>query len=482
MLSTHPSKKGLIAAALLLAAAAALRIAGAFNDLWLDEIWSLDTARQVTSPLDVFTRLHHEINHYLNTLWMYWMGNRGNWPGYRIPSLVAGIGTVALAGLIGRRRSRTAAWLAMILTGFSYLLVLYASEARGYSTAVCFSFLAFYALEQCLDRAAARQPEAWGWLGTFWVGAALALLSHLTTAAALAAAGAGAAWRLLLQRDGARVRPADLGRLALWFAPLAAFLALLYVVDIRRVVAGGGTASPSLIHSYGTALAWAAGTPGADGMKFLCCTAAVTVLVAGLRLHWRERRDLAVFYASAILVFPVALVIIRGSDEVYTRHFVVALAFLLLLAADVLAALFARGGAARVWAIALLAAYLAANGAHTLTLLQRGRGHFRDAVRLIAAQTKGPVATIAGDHDFRVLFMLQFFAQEAMAGKGVQYFPQNQWPAGGVEWIVRQKESFETPALEPEIHGPGGTRYTLVKTFPSAPLSGLHWFIYHRAE
>ena len=48
-----------------------------------------------------------------------------------------------------------------------------------------------------------------------------------------------------------------------------------------------------------------------------------------------------------MLVFPVLLVAIRGSDVIYVRYFIVADAFLLLLLSVVLAWLYERGSAAR---------------------------------------------------------------------------------------------------------------------------------------
>src|SRR5262245_36073333 len=96
--SAAGARAGWIAALAILAAAAALRVLGGWNDLWLDEIWSLELAREVVRPSDVFLRLHHEINHYLNTLWLWGAGAHGNWFGYRVPSLVAGVAAVAAAG------------------------------------------------------------------------------------------------------------------------------------------------------------------------------------------------------------------------------------------------------------------------------------------------------------------------------------------------------------------------------------------------
>jgi hypothetical protein len=87
-------------------------------------------------------------------LWLYRAGFHGNWPGYRIPSIAAGVGSVVLAGLIGLRRNAPAACFAMMLVAFSYVQILYSSEARGYAEVVFFSFLSYYALDKYLEKRA----------------------------------------------------------------------------------------------------------------------------------------------------------------------------------------------------------------------------------------------------------------------------------------------------------------------------------------
>ena len=63
-----------MAALVLLAlAGSALRIAAAFDQFWLDEVWSWSLAQRARSWLDVLT-LAHDNNHQLNTLWIHVLG------------------------------------------------------------------------------------------------------------------------------------------------------------------------------------------------------------------------------------------------------------------------------------------------------------------------------------------------------------------------------------------------------------------------
>src|SRR6185312_16088098 len=146
-----------------------VRFACLFNDLWLDEIWSLRLVGQLHSPVEILTRLTSDNIHPLNSLWLYLLGpGKAEWA-YRLLSWFAGTATIALAGLIARRLARqlqgvdaprladVTGLLTATLVGGSYFLIHYSSEVRGYAPAVGFSFLALYAL----GRAPERPVSAW---------------------------------------------------------------------------------------------------------------------------------------------------------------------------------------------------------------------------------------------------------------------------------------------------------------------------------
>ncbi|HEV8232999.1 MAG TPA: hypothetical protein VGP84_00320, partial [Gemmatimonadaceae bacterium] len=70
--SILPSSR--VAVAVIVALALAVRVLAGTNELWLDEIWSYVLAHRLTSPVGVFTAIHHDNNHYLNTLYLYAIG------------------------------------------------------------------------------------------------------------------------------------------------------------------------------------------------------------------------------------------------------------------------------------------------------------------------------------------------------------------------------------------------------------------------
>ena len=62
--------------AVLVLAASALRVAGIYDDFWLDEIWSWRMAGDLASPWLVFTHpsARYDNNHPLNTMLMWAQG------------------------------------------------------------------------------------------------------------------------------------------------------------------------------------------------------------------------------------------------------------------------------------------------------------------------------------------------------------------------------------------------------------------------
>jgi hypothetical protein len=101
----------------------------------------------------------------------------------------------------------------------------------------------------------------------------------------------------------------------------------------------------------------------------------------------------------------------------------------------------------------------------------------------MADNTKFPRVTIGSDHDFQTTMVLNFFGKEPLAGKDAKYFPEDTWTPNGPEWFVCHKESFESPTPPAlQLNDANGRQYELVKSYPSAPLCGLHWFIYHNVS
>jgi hypothetical protein len=128
-----------IGVALCMVVGAVLRYRALWTDFSQDEIWSLTLVQGLASPLDVLTRIHHDNNHVLNSLFLYLLGDRADWTTYRLFAFGCGIAAIAFAAWIAAEDGGLAAVTASLLFAVSFLFVTYSSEARGYAPAVAFA-------------------------------------------------------------------------------------------------------------------------------------------------------------------------------------------------------------------------------------------------------------------------------------------------------------------------------------------------------
>jgi uncharacterized membrane protein len=444
------------------------------NDLWLDEIWSLESVRELRSPLQVFTKIHFDNNHYLNSLFVYFFGQRGNWPGYRVPSVIAGFGTIVLAWFIGRRWGKATAFFSMLLVSFSYVMILYSSEARGYAPLIFFCFLCFLVLQSFLD------PPRWQAAALFSLSAILGFTSHLTFAVFFFGSLAWFCTRLLRLKFSL---PSMTAWAAACYAAPFIYLVVLYFVDVRHLEIGGGTPI-SLWTGYNATLAWALGGPNVASLQTITEAISVVGLLVGFTIFRRERSDVFVFFLAVIVVTPLAMAFLEHGTLHYVRYFIVALGFLLLLFGRVLGWLYQREAAGKIACGVFCSVFLVLNGWDVAALLKYGRGHISEAIHFMADGSKEEsVITFGGEQDFRILFVLSFYSRETMPDKAMEYYEHERWPTNGPQWVIFHRESFKQPVPPGQhFYDKFGNWFELARIYPTAPLSGVHWFIYRKVR
>jgi len=453
-----------LALAALCALFAAPRIGGVCTEFWLDEVWALDIVSRISSPLDVFTRVHFDTNHWLYSLWLYAVAPRDGFVLYRLPALVAGLAALPLGIAIARRDGdERAAGFALALLGGSFLLIEYSSEARGYALAVAFALGAF------LAELRMRESLTPSGLLALNAGCVLGLLSHLTFLFP---------WAGLLAWSAARLDPRR--TFACHALPLAVFAAL-YWLDIRHIQHGAGPEA-GLWTVLGQLAALVLGF--SQGALFGAIAAAVctAVAAAGIFTLRADGSRIWVFFAVTLFAAPAVVVAVRAPDFPYwtERHFLVCVPFLLLLAASLLARASRRGRAGAALAAALLALYLAGNALHTADFLRLGRGHYAEAVAYMLERDPEPELTVGSDHDFRNSMLLAFHARALPAGRSLAYLAKDAWPADGPRWlIVHSLAQDYAPA--PSYVWAGRVEYELARHFPYAGVSGWHWALYRRS-
>ncbi len=369
--------------------------------------------------------------------------------------------------MIARREGgRAPAIGAMLLLGGSFLMVLYASEARGYALAVCFAFAAVLLAARFL-----ATGRYW-WAASYNIVVVLGMLSHLTFLHALLGLMAWSAWRAGRQhrRDNAWQAFA-----ALHFLPLAA-LAVLYWLDLRHTIAGGGP-----VHETWTVIARALSlcVGGPEGGPWLVPAASIAAIagVLSIALVRQSGSDLWILIAVTAGVAPALTLLTVDTTLLFERYFLVAAAFITFSFAWLLDAAMRRS---YLLGAALALAFLVPNAARVARLIDLGRGAYVPALQhMIAGATQHPV-TVGSDHDFRNGRLVEFYRQFAPAGNDLEYHTGVEWAPAGPEWMLVHSQDY---AFVPktDLALAGGRRYRLAAFYPTAGVSGWHLALYHNA-
>jgi hypothetical protein len=364
---------------------------------------------------------------------------------------------------------RLDALAAATLIAFSYPLVLYSAEARGYGPAVFCAVASFYAVERYWTTA--RR----GALPAFWMAVAVGLLAHATYLQAyLALLG----WSVVRAAQLHGVSGRSFARLATLHALPLAMVAAFYQFFLRGMILGGGQPYRTLDVVHETA-AYTTGMPQTFGTAALLLIAAVAI--AGIGLLWREGSPRWSFFPLVLAGVPGALLILTNPPILYFRYFLVPVAFFCLLAGDVLGWLAHRGTAARIAAAALLGLYVVGQAPALYGLAASGRGGCVAAVRYMASQTAGEDIVVGSDEEFRSQLMLWYYTRFLPAGKRLRYLVQAQWPTEGPEWLVLHDltRGVERPQGYRDGHG---NRFDRMAAFECGGARRWYWTVYRRGS
>ncbi|HEY4313553.1 MAG TPA: hypothetical protein VGN12_29140 [Pirellulales bacterium] len=455
--------------------ATVLRIVAAFDEFWLDEIWSLMAFVRIPHTYcEIFT-FHHDNNHYLVTLWMDVVGGGArNWFVYRIPSIVASVGTVILAAVIARRWGRVAAACASWFCATSFVMNVYGSEARGYALAGFFSLAAFLFLERFLQR-----PNVWASLA-FSLATMLGALSHLTfiqfycgalACSIVSFAMSEATWKRALFR-----------LVQLHALPISFFLAL-YLVDVRAMRIGGG--DPYRVGDVvASSLALAVGCFSEQPVIVIgAALIAAAAAVASLVLLHHEKSHLWLLCTVGFVVAPAVLLSVKPPPLLYVRYFYLNLIFLQILFSFLVARTVEFGRLGKYVAVIGVALVLAGNAKLTADFLAVGRGHYLDALEYVNEHTPGSTIRLAGDDDFDNTTYLGFYVDYLPKGHVFEYTNFHKPASPGApppDWLLvhnQQRPFRPAPTLTAS-----GEDYVLVQKYPCGRLSGYQFALYQRVQ
>jgi hypothetical protein len=455
--------------------AAAVRIAAARGDLWFDEVWSLSFARELDAPWEVLTRIHHDNNHPLNTLALYVTlkaaGAHAPPVAYRLLSLVSGIAIIPCLCWLERRPadrvSHAHTWCVAIASGLSFLALVYSSEARGYAPAALCAVVAFAIVRRDEVQFTRNRRLA------FALACALGVLSHLTFVFVYAGL---AAWTLV------RARHAESIGWRGWFAVHmlpAACLVGDYLVDVRKLSYGGGP--PFRVSEVvARTLSVAANGPAAGALRNLAAGVTLVIVLGGIADLYARKDDEWVFFATAVLVVPVSVLLLYHARYLDPRYFFVLTPFFWLLAARSLARLWTLRIAGRVAAATLAGLYVTGGIAHAAPFLRYQRGDYAAAVETVARLSALTPITIGSDHDVRNRMMLDYYGEVLPRPCRLTYVPGDAWDRRGPEWFVTHEFEDAGPGSgTPASIAVNAVEYRLTRSFPYGGISGWTWHLYH---
>ena len=454
----------------MLVIAAVLRLPGMFTDFWLDEIWSVYIARIAQSIGDIFTRFPGSDNQHLNSVVLYLVGDRAAWPWYRLHSFVFGVAAVALAWVIGRRRGTLEAMLAAGLVAASYLMVHYASEARGYAMVIFFALASYHAVTRYLET---RRGH---WLLIVWVSAALGFLAHLSYLHVFNGLGA---WLLARMRFTGDARRAARDAFACLGVPALA-LAVFWVLVLRHFEVGAAPAYEATAVLVKT-LSYAGGGPASGPAAWIA--AIVFSAVLGIALVGMARRgdDHWVALAVVTVISPLVVLTALRPDVLFVRYFLLGIVFAYLAVAFELARWLRRGGAWRGVALALLAGFVAGNAVDIASFYRHGRGGYLAGLRYVVENSRENPVLVASDYDFRNELVIDFYRRYLPRQRPIVYLDDEELTRRVPEWYLMHRIG-PRESLPAEVAHPSGTRFDRVLEIPYSDLSGWHWYVYHRRD
>ena len=458
--------------------ATALRGVVIDNDLWLDEVWSVQQAASIQSPADIFVSLHHDNNHHLNTLWLWFCGATAGPVQQRLLSFVTGVLSVLLTGVLTLRWGKVSAAIAMLISSVSIMFVQYSTEARGYSLALCFALGAHWCLRKHLTDRSFRSGLAFGFL------CALGTLSHLSFLQYYFAAVFWSTGTFSSDQPG----------LILWcrrmlrcHALAVVCLGAIYLLDVRYLTFGGGPRLNAVSVFINAVSVFAGGTFD-EPTRLFYFSVVVLGIVAGLLKMVRNGQDEWKFYACLFVLFPLFRVVLLPAGLMFERYFLILLGFAAIPISIGAMQLMDRHLPQRLVLGLITILFIAGNVSHISRLAQDGRGHYQQTMAKIADESPDSIR-ISSDHPFRNRILIEYFAARCENVRPVEYVDLGEWNEPP-DWMIchhipRDNDpafNFFEPNGQPRASlNVSGFTYELRSMTSTAELSGCEWLCYRLA-
>ncbi len=495
-----------LAAAGILLVSAVLRFLGAQGDLWLDEIWTLNITSEMDHAYLIFWGPYLDNNHFLNTFYVYLVGTESSAAVLRGLAVASGIASVAVAGLIGLRRSRREALINMLLFGLSYAMVHYASEARGYGPMILFILLGFYWLDGELE--APRRRHRFLFAGAVVLG----FLSQPIFVAIIACFGFWFFFDRL--RSTRNLRRSSDGCVEFFLPTVVLFGSLFVSMGFAFVKQGIDFAGIPPTYDGDKPLVFAIRSGHLFLLEFgvplsvppsVVSVAVLVIALSAIVLLLRRGDSRALFYLVTVLLVPAVLFVIPSPVPIQIRFFILIGVPVLLLTGQCLAWATRTNLIARVGAGVFLGLFVLGNSMHLSSFLEFGRGNYSAAVQLMEQQATGRPVTVGGPDSFSMFMLVDHYSGRSIHDGEFQLIDQEHWGACAPQWLIIPSYvqdfdpaptlSIEAPIMSetPEAHAiscsnpenaeqeSSNLSYGLKGVYRFWGLSGWHWALYGRS-
>jgi hypothetical protein len=450
-----------------------LIVLAARGDLWLDEIWSFNFAYKAKTIAEIFN-IRHDNNHVLNTIYLFFIKEQSAFIIYRLFAVLSGIGSIFLIGYIAKRNwGYYEAFCSVTLSGLSYPLLIYFSEARGYAPAIFFSLLSYTILSINLV------TFKWYRLILFWLASFLGILSHPTFIIIyLALFMMNLAF--ILQAKHQYIPGKIFTFLLHQTLPLLSIITW-YLFFIRYIQIGGGAIFPKFEVILRT-VTYLFGAPNISPFP-LCSLIAMLIIVLGgtISLEYHNKTQ-GLFFLCALIISPVFLIVIIKPEILYFRYFIVCFPFFYLLLSYSLCKCFKLWSKPYKFLLALfIILTIAGQSKRIYFFLALNRGNYSSALEYILKKSSSSPITVGSDHNFRNGTLIDFYAPLISKNKKLLYVDQAKWNKNPPEWIIlhRLELSYKPPEKYSEMKS---VSYRLEGEYRYSGISGWNWFLYRRED
>lgn len=455
----------------VLAIGIAYRILGITGDLWLDEIWSIRLVEASGSIYDIIFNLHHDNNHILNSLYIYLIGAGHANLLYRLLSLGASILTILAFLKLNLSRSRAATLIATFILATSYPMMLYATEARGYSTMLLGLTAAIIAGQKLIKR-----PSDNGVALLLIAGSLVALISHFSAIIYMIAIIIWLSTEMIAQK----IQLSQVFRLLV--GPISLIIGFTYIAIFLLEPGSGSSYFLDLVwlQAFGTTFGAPLITPlRLENMPLAVITPAITInllMLVELYFLYRARDKRVILFVLGVFILPPLAVAIMDPKVLYERYFLGAMFLSIILIANFLSRLSERNVLGKSIAIIFIGLIAFSNGLYAYSFSYGKRGHYRSAIEFIVENSKNNQISLSSDHEFRNPLVLNYYAQKLSTPVKLLWTTNNSKP----QWFIKHTQDPDH-IFAPNISlNNGKVNYKLKANFPFTALSGWAEGIYLR--